>query len=566
MAWTLYRYILRELLKIMLVTVAVLVALMSFAAAIRPISDGLLSPAALGKFVVYTAPTVLGFALPFAGAFASTLVFSRMAQDNEVLACCAGGISYRRLLAPVLLLGLALTLTLLLLSNTVVPGFYRAATGLAKADIISVLVSRLNQSKPFVGISGLDGSDDFVIVADGAEVFAPEEVPSLQALETDAVFEQVVRLRGVVVGELVDRQQRRAGGSPLPVRDVTAEEAVVLVYRWPGQRETNVWIDLKRTVSFDPASNDYARAESTDIGRLTLPPLLSDEIKFYSAAELEDLQQHPERYDRVRDAMDDLTRALATERLFQAITTQLDNVVFDGAIPGDRYVLRAPGEPRRGKALRFVGTAEQPVVVERYSQLSLQADRVYRAAAALVSVHESPFSQDLMIDVELREVDVLPGNTQQPTIRLGDLTWPAPIFEAETAAPGFDELSTLATSPDYAGSPQVETTRERLRHEFVRLHQRINSQRHERAASATSCTLLLLLGAILSVHLRHQLPLVVFFWAFVLAILTIILVSTGENLASDARFPSYFGLGVIWSGNVVLACVLGWVYCRVARH
>ena len=70
MPWTLYRHILKELLKVMVPTTVVLVLVISFAAAIKPLADGLLEPRALVRFVLFLTPTMLQFALPFAAAFA----------------------------------------------------------------------------------------------------------------------------------------------------------------------------------------------------------------------------------------------------------------------------------------------------------------------------------------------------------------------------------------------------------------------------------------------------------------------------------------------------------------
>ncbi|MEM8782029.1 MAG: LptF/LptG family permease [Planctomycetota bacterium] len=552
MAWTLYRHILGELLKVLVLTTVVLIALMSFAAAIKPLSEGLLPATAMGLFVLYTAPTMLGFALPFAGAFASTLVFSRMANDNEVLACCAGGISYGRVLAPVLALGLALTLALLMLSNTVVPGFNRAATGILKADVISVLVSQLNQRKPFTG------SDGRVVYADEARVFDPADWPELARSATAAEIEQIVELRGVTVGEL--------GEDGLPVSDSTAERAEVWVYKWPGQPGSNLLLRLENVVRFDPAEGLYGSVERTEFGPEALPDLLNDDIKFFSAAQLEQLQNEPERYDQVRRTMDELTNALATERLFQAIADRPEGSRFDAPIPGEYYVLRAPRAPRRGEVLRFGAPPANPIVVEQYAAFDDEPQLTFFARNAFVGVQPSELTGQLVIDLELRDVLVQPGETRQAVIERRDLTWPEPIFAAETDVPGYEELRDLANSPVYASSIPVRRARNALSREFIELDRRIRAQRHLRAASATGCTLLLLLGAVLSIHLRSQLPLVVFFLTFVMAILSILLVNTGENMTSDVDQPLALGMGVLWSGNVALAVALGWMYCRVARH
>ncbi|MEM1097843.1 MAG: LptF/LptG family permease [Planctomycetota bacterium] len=552
MAWTLYRHILGELLKVLLLTVVVLVALMSFAAAVRPISDGLLSPTALGKFVLYTAPTMLGFALPFAGAFASTLVFSRMANDNEVLACCAGGLSYGRVLAPVLGLGLALTLTLLTLSNTVVPGFYKSATSIVEADAITVVVSQLSQGKP----SGQ--WDGRVIYADEARAYEPDEVETLANAQTQAEIERVIELRGVAVAEL--------GGDGMPEVEHTSRRAEIWVYRWPGQPGSNLLLRMGQTVTYDPKEGIYANVEGFEYGPFPIPNPFNDDIKFFSAAQLEQLQDEPERYDQVRRSMDALTNALATERLFQAIVDRPEGSTFEGPIPGERYVLRAPRPPVRGEALRFNAPTGNPIIVEQYNAFDDRPQRRFLARRAFVRVQPSEVTGRLVIDVELREVRVEPGDTRQAVIERRDLTWPEPIFAAETDVPGYDELSALATSPVYASSLPVQQARNALSSEFIELDRRIRAQRHLRAASATGCTLLLLLGGVLSIHLRSQFPLVVFFLVFVMAILSIILVNTGENLTSDVRSPLAVGMGVLWSGNVALAIVLGWMYCRVARH
>ncbi|MEM7577938.1 MAG: LptF/LptG family permease [Planctomycetota bacterium] len=552
MAWTLYRQILGELLKVLLLTVVVLVALMSFAAAVRPISDGLLSPTALGKFVLFTAPTMLGFALPFAGAFASTLVFSRMANDNEVLACCAGGLSYGRILTPVLGLGLALTMTLVTLSNTVVPGFYKSATSIVEADFITVVVSQLSQGKP----SGeLDGR---VIYADQARAYEPDEVEALANAQTQAEVERVIELRGVSLAEL--------GDDGLPRADHTSRRAEIWVYRWPGQPGSNLLLRLDEAVSYDPADRIYSRVDGMELGPFAIPNPFNDDIKFFSAVQLEQLQDEPERYDQVRRTMDALTNALATERLFQAIVDRPGGSTFEGPIPGERYVLRAPRAPRRGAALQFSAPAGNPIVVEQYNAFDEAPQRTFSARRALIRVQPSEVTGQLVIDLELREVQVQPGDTRQAVIERRDLVWPEPIFAAESDVPGYDELSALAMSPVYASSVQVQDARNALSIEFIELDRRIRAQRHLRAASATGCTLLLLLGAVLSIQLRSQLPLVVFFLVFVMAILSIILVNTGENLTADTQSPLAVGMGVLWSGNVALAVVLGWMYCRVARH
>ncbi len=358
--WTLYRYVLREILKVGSLTCAVLVGVISFAAAIRPLSDGLLPPSALIRFVGFTAPTVLGFALPFAGAFAATIVFSRMAQDNEVLACSAGGISHRKLLTPVLLLGLVLAGVLYALSTTVVPRFYKAAESVVRSDVVSILAAKLNQREPYE-IRPEGGKSMYALFADSATLFQPEELPELAAIPGGDLVRQVVQLRGVALGEL-DRKTRIPGPAS------TAARATVYVSEVPGRDDSALSGVLRDVVRFDPATQDYLRVERVPLGPYVVPSPLSDDIKFFSGAELRRLAVEPERYDEVADAMDQLTSALATERLRREIEASGSTITLLGPIGGERFVLEAPGLEPVGTGLEAEAQPDRPVVVRRFAE------------------------------------------------------------------------------------------------------------------------------------------------------------------------------------------------------
>ncbi len=547
MAWTLYFYILRELLKLLTVTSVVLVVLISFAVAIRPISDGLLSPTVLVRFLLYTAPTVLGFALPFAGAFASTLVFIRLAQDNEVLAMSASGLSYRTVLGPVLGLGLVLTFSLLVLSNTVVPYFFKQAEQIVKSDVVTLMAARLNQNKPFE-------YSPYVLYADSAVELDADQ--SAQVAERGA--ERALVLKGVAVGEQ-DKQRRL-------IRDYTAAEATVLVYSDPATEDTIIDLYLRDAVYFDLAKGDFAQG-SPSIGPIVTPSPMRDQPDFFSWRELIELGRNPEHYDRVREKMRELTLALATERLRLAMIASSDKMELLGPIAADRYVIRDAVVTPVGDELLLRGRSG-PLVVEQFVQLleGAPADRVFEAREATAKVRVSPFTQEPVIELELVDVTTRQTGTQQPTLPIKALRWPTLIFEREQREMSYDALEELSTQPVYADSPTVGPRRQQLATEYVVLHYRIRGALHQRAASAVSCCLLLLLGAVLSIRMRSSLPLVVYFATFVLAILTVIITNAGGNMATSANFPLAGALGVLWSANAALLVVLGVAYCQVARH
>src|SRR5436189_4191181 len=111
MPWLLYRYILRDLLRVVGLTASVLVTVIAFGATIKPLAnDTLLDAAQTAKYMGLAIVPMLQFALPFAAGFAATITLHRMTNDNEILAMSASGISYRRIMVPLIGLGVALTL------------------------------------------------------------------------------------------------------------------------------------------------------------------------------------------------------------------------------------------------------------------------------------------------------------------------------------------------------------------------------------------------------------------------------------------------------------------------
>ncbi len=547
MPWTLYRYFLREVIKLMAVSVTVLVTMISFAAAIKPMSEGLLGPTALLKFVGYSAPTMLGFALPFAGAFASTLVFTRMASDNEIVACSASGLSYKKVLAPIAALGLVLTMGLFYLSNFVVPGFYRAASQTLENDLMSLLVTQLNQNRPFTEIDG------YVLYADSANQFDPPP-------ETGAT--RFIQLTGVAVGELDEQDRVRA--------DSTAKIANILLFQRP--EGSQVTLMLLEAMRYQPEAGELEYSESLPIGPIDLPSPFNDDPKFRSWPQLRELDREPERYHDVRDAKLKLAREVAAAELRTSIRRQLkaddgrQGVVLKGS--RQSYRLFSPKVRTVSGALRLESEPGRPIVVEYPAEGPIQ--RRIEAEAGRISIKSGERGLQPVASIELINVRVfrVPGTepmTEKQADTLPPMLWPHDVIDPEITDKPMAEL--LAVAQRHLGkSRNVDRAAADLDMNIIKLGRKIVSQLHERAASALTCLLLLVFGAVLAMHLKGQMPLVVFFWSFMLAIISIIVIHTGQNLAASTRVSLPFGLSVLWAGNIGLALVTIAVYRRLARN
>ena len=151
MPWRLYRYMLLDMLRQFALTAAVLVVVIAFGAAIKPLSnDSLISPIDAAIFVGYAMIPMLQFALPFAAAFAVTLTFHRLSQDNEIIAMAVAGQSYTRILAPFAALGISLTILLGVLTQWVIPSFIGKMAESLVADMPRMLTRSIEQHSPFV--------------------------------------------------------------------------------------------------------------------------------------------------------------------------------------------------------------------------------------------------------------------------------------------------------------------------------------------------------------------------------------------------------------------------------
>ena len=143
----LYRYILVELLRVMLLTTAVLTIVIAFGAAIRPLALDLLGPFDLLKYILIATVPMLQFSLPLAAGFGATIVMHRLAADNEVLAMTAAGLSYRRIMMPVFVLATALLVVMLGLTHFVIPRFGRLLEEIIARDVTRLFVSAVQEGQ-----------------------------------------------------------------------------------------------------------------------------------------------------------------------------------------------------------------------------------------------------------------------------------------------------------------------------------------------------------------------------------------------------------------------------------
>jgi lipopolysaccharide export system permease protein len=101
-----------------LLTMSSIFVLFMVAAQARDIG---LSPQDIVELVPYVIPGTLPYTIPVSLLFAVTVVYGRLAGDNEIIAIKTAGVSVMRILWPTFHLAIALSVTLLFLSGTWIP-------------------------------------------------------------------------------------------------------------------------------------------------------------------------------------------------------------------------------------------------------------------------------------------------------------------------------------------------------------------------------------------------------------------------------------------------------------
>ncbi len=553
MPLTLYRYILRDLLKLLLLATGALVVLLSIGSTLKPISEGLLGPWQLIKVIGYTMPVMLVIALPFAAAFAVTLVFFRLSQDNEIAACSASGISYRSLCLPMVVLGAVLTLTMFYLSNWIVPYYLEQATQLVERDFTRMFIRKIQRRETIRW-------GDMVIYADNAS----ERRIDPAAYPNSIRPYRSIALQGAAVGKL----SKHTGNLSA---HYTGQTAVIDLYRYNNRLYATVM--LSNATFKHPRSGTLVSVKRQAFGAQELPLPLQYDPKFMSLPNLQRTAREPDLHPDVMEYRRDLLKAMITARTLRHLEQQLRNGEAGGLLrledqreqQGMSYHVRAPICQVRENRLQLQASQDHPVLVRVGRGLSIQ--QRLEAQRGRVDITVNPQGDEPRIDITLEDVRVIDQALPTPESRVGQVYLTLLRYDRKIADP-LNDLKSLelrdraAESTDAAVTARAKALVRRIND----LRREIISRVHERGATATSCMMVMLLAGLLAMLLRRQGPLMIFFWCFLPAIVNMVIINSGQNLIDSGTFNLLGGMAVTWSGIVLMGVMGALVYRRLSRN
>lgn len=539
MPWLLYRYILGELLRVMVLTTGILVTIIAFGAAIKPLTnEDLLSAGQTAKYIGLAIVPMLQFALPFAAGFAATIVLHRLTTDNEVNAAAVSGISYPRLLLPIAGLGVVLVLVMLFLTQSLIPVFLRQMQLTMTNDVTKLFERAIAQGRPFV-------AGDMQIFAD--RLIVDPNPPDREA-------EQRLIFVGFAAAELDEQQRVKA--------DVSARHAVADVYRIGDGRM--IMLSMTDVVGYNGTTGELGSFPQLAPDKpIVLRDFTKQGTQFFSQSQLLHLRDDPDGFGRVDDTRAELAGELREVQLWELLDQQLQSQGLISLRFGSDRVYAVHADQLQHGVLRRTNDAPVEVIEmdrgtasRRFTSTDVRMRRS-QGESIVPSAFDLVFANVRVEDFRSGVANVRAELPPLLDLTVADLP-PDPFKEQSSSA-----LLGLADQQAAPAATLAEVTA-RLRHNIEKLRWDIDRQLHRRYALSLIAPLLLLLGTVLAIWLRTSTPLVVYIWAFVPSILTLILITSGTQMIGDGKL--IFGTIVTWMGVAALALLTLWVLARVARH
>ncbi len=538
---TLHGYLSRELVRTMFLALVAFTLVMTVFAVIEPMrKQGLTGQQVLSLFG-YTIPIMLTLTMPIAALFATTIVYGRFSQENELMACRASGIATYTLIRPALVLGIVITAASLWLSNSIAPDLAQRANTSIKNNVRGVVYSRLNQR----------GN-----VRHGPQILHAEEVDP----ENDTLYGMI----------MVDY------GNPSDIMLVVAPRTQLSFLQNEGEMYASVWMEdavVTRVGQYDVGRQSYSPIDS-----IPVDSVMKEDPSWYRWGRLRRTLQNPvenaDIHRRLEGVRRNIGREMLATRICQAIESESEYSGLQGA--DTTIVLRAPVAIKDGYKVELTGAEgdEYPVLAQVAGPTSrrlieaqsavIEHDFSLRRNASIISL---TFRGPVRTRVYLPDDNdnlVEPHWTYRDMVQVGDLRMPSDIASAIEKL----DLNTLFREPNKLTSdPGILEKVEEIRQKYIRkLQGEILGEMHGRIAYGLSCFLLVASGAALGILYRGGQILSAFALSMIPAAVVIVMVLMGKVMAANPDVELMHGLAAIWGGIALLALGNIGLYAKIIRR
>ncbi len=538
---TLGVFLTRELAKVTGLALVAFTLVMTIFAIIEPLRKEGLAAGQLAALLAYTVPITLSLTLPVAALFASTIVYGRFAQDNELTACRASGLSTVRVLKPAMALGAVVTVLSLLLSNYITPKMMQLTEQSAKANVLGIVRQRFR-------------TQGYVDYDRGQQVVHADSV------EQD---HDTLDLRGVVA---VDGRKKD------DIRILTASNAVVQFDQSDGR--TFVTVSLIRPTVMRTSSRDIIEQAS-----MPLPPrLLSDRVRedasWYEWDRLLGTLKDPAANSEIASLLTKIQRRLANDVLSREIASEVNAArSYEGlTLEGETYAIRAAGAEVTDKETVALRSQARDGQVTRSVEVAVKRDglvrQIIRAESGSIEINWALGQDAPKATLSLKDGVTVSGGAAGGLQRRTD--WESPPLavpkDVLDRAAGIPLADICLRGNEMTSSKSIRRDIDELNlNEIPRLTNRIKGELHGRIAYGISCFLMVAMGAALGLMFRGGQIISAFALAAIPATIVIIMMLMGKQLVRRIDLPTVYGLSAIWGGIVALMIADLCVYLHLSR-
>ena len=550
MSRTLFLYIFKDLIKIFFLTSGALAGIMSFGGLLRPLTEHGLDASQAAKMLGFFMPAMTTYSLPIAALFATTIVYGRLAADNEITAMRAAGISYRSIGLPAVVLGLVVALVSLLFLCFIVPVFTLKVERVIYSNIAQLIANQIERTHQIK-------FQDITIFAQDAAV-AEQDDP-----ESD---EQMVSLGGLMI---VSYRKVPSAVPHLPEVQVPrefylAKQATVRILRGANDEFT-----LQAKLE-DPGGAMFPRSfegdaamqggfQATEYGPVPIPSPVREDVKFMDIRRLHELYRDLSKSRVVQEQVQKLVRSTQEAKYLESIANALiePNGVFHFDAGAEQYDLISVNG-RRGMEMRGGRLMVAPAKLIQ----TRDGRTLFTWDAAEVLIDADPVAGGLLsVRAQLRDVvaqtpegpDARPSFARSMTVKM-----PPNIKQYETFDLDYYRLNKETSDSD----------RNLLNRWLIRMGNGIQSELHSRCSFALSCLILVIVGCCLGMMFKSGNYLTAFALSVIPALVCIALIVAGQHTCENIPWklenfknPLNLGIALIWSGNAMvlaLATALGW--------
>ncbi len=530
MVLTLHRYVLRELIRVFIFASIAMTLMVSTMMMLRPIQKYGIGPEQALHLYGYFMPITLTFVLPLAAIFASALVYGRLANDNELDACKASGVSLMTLVYPGLCLAIVVSITTLILSFYVVPAFVQRAERSIKANAKQILFRNIQRK----GFYDFDGR--FRVYADNA-------IPDKNIL------------LGVVVIE---------AGQTSADRLITTEQAFVEIEE--SKTENKVTVVATEYYQID----EFGQQAYAGILPIStrFPSMLSDNVKF-------------QKIDRIKEIKNDMMNFHPVEQLALQARAQLEIELLAQDLNYEFNKNQDSHYKLSNENRIFMFTAKScqlgsdreidligPITLFELDKIQGHLICTYKSDKGFIKLSSEKTDATLEMVLENPTWDrgqSVAGVSNKKAIR--NMTVPTSIADQIPQQNLLKVLSSAQTLLKQKPSDMLQDKLNLLDRKIWLTEKSITSEVHSRLVFGLGCITIVLISIALGIKFKGGHLLSAFGASAMPAGALVIFMMSGKQLTTtkNPSVPEITGTLVMWAGLLLLSLLALWIYRKLLK-